>query len=497
MKKYLIISFLAWSAPSAVQAQNLNKYPINVAQRAPAFIKFKERIKTAEFSTPTAYDNYQIRVRNDDNTLIIQYSGAGNTPIDEGLSIVEGKRNHFLIVSYLKDYDINKNAQLYYALDDLKNLKTIATEQNQMANASQAERDALAEKKRKAEEEKQEQEMIAAKNEIKQKERSRKKEIEAEKIANTKKEQEEKALLAQKEKEQLALQKEQQKLAKEHQEAVRKEKAIEAEKEKLAKAKMDESQRVYKAAQQQIALEKAQAERQAKEKREEEAKAKLLAAQEEKASLAAQKKSREEERKYGTVGLWERYGKKGISVYEIPEKQMEWVNADFYLSKDTLFNYNMAQQIMAQDDRDIEATQGSQIKNNVTIALKDIQFKGPYTYYKIKIDNPGDEDFLTGAVVAEVYDQNKAHKQELNISYFTYIGMYPLLRPHSSHYVVLATRTPTIDNGDDVVLFLYERREARGYAHILIKGATLNREMGKIEQPINKSEKPKKKKEKK
>ncbi len=487
MKKFLLIFIFFVAVVSQLQAQNLNKYPVNVAKSAPAFIKFKDRIKTAEFSTPSAYDNYQIRVRNDDNTLIVQYNGSGDKPPDEGLSITEGNRSHFVIVTFLKDYDINKHAQLYYGLDDLKTLKNLAEEQKVMANANESEQKALVEKKQKAEAEERQKAFAAAEKDREEKEAQRKVALENEKKIQAKKEQEEKAVLAKAEKERIALEKEKAKIEKEKAAAIKKEKAIEVEKERIAKSKIDEAKKAQQEAEKQKALEDAQKERLAKEKREEETQAKLAAAQEEKARLETQKKANEEDKKYNIVGLWSRYGKNGIFVFEIPDKQRDWVNADFYLAKDTQFNYEMSQQMMTQADRKFDVQYGGDVKNKSNIEIADIQFKGPFTYYKIKINNPGAEDFLTGAVVAQVYDKDKAHKLELKTSYFTHIGMYPLVRPQTSQYAVLVTRTPVIENDDNIVLYVYERREKLGSAFAIIKGETLNKEMGKLEQSFSKS----------
>lgn len=487
MKTLLLFSSFLWVNIVVLQAQNLNKYPVNVAKSAPAFVKFRDRIKTAEFSTPSAYDNYQIRVRNDDNTLIIQYNGSGDKPPDEGLIITEGNRDHFLIVSFLKDYDINKHAQLYYGLEDLKNLKALAAEQTEMANASESEQKALLEKKQKAEAEAHKNAFAAAEKERERQEAQRKTALEAARKVQVKKEQEEKTALAKAEKDRLDLEKEQKRLAKEREDAIKKEAAITAEKERIASAKMDETKKAQQEAEKQRTLEKAQQDRLAKEKKEEEAKAKLAAAQEAKAKLEAQKQAGAEEKKYNIVGLWGRYGKNGIHVFEIPDKQRDWVNADFYLAKDTQLNFEMSQQMMQQADRKFEVQYGGDLKSKANIEIADIQFKGPFTYYKIKINNPGTEDFLTGAVVAQVYDRNKGHKLELKTSYFTYIGMYPLVRPQTAQYAVLVTRTPVIENEDNIVLYVYERREQLGSAFALIRGEALNKEMGKIERTFSRS----------
>lgn len=483
----MLLSIFCFGNFLSLHAQNLNKYPVNVAKSAPAFIKFKDRIKTAEFSTPTAYDNYQIRVRNDDNTLIIQYNGSGTKPADEGLTITEGNRNHFFIVSFLKDYDINKHAQLFYGLDDLKNLKNLAAEQSQMANVSESEQKALVEKRQKQEEEERKNAFAVAEKEREKKETERKAELEAAKKVQAKKEDEEKAALVKAEKERVALEKEKQKVERERQDAIKKEKAIEAEKERIAKSKIDEEKKAQQEAEKQKALERAQEERIAKEKRETETNAKLAAAKEEKARLETQKKANEEDKKYNIVGLWSRYGKNGIHVFEIPDKQRDWVNADFYLAKDTQYNFEMTQQMLGQADRTFDVQYGGDLKAKSNIEVVDIQFKGPFTYYKVKINNPTNEDFLTGAVVAQVYDKDKAHKLELKTSYFTYIGMYPLVRPNTSQYAVLVTRTPVIENDDNIVIYVYERREKLGSVFALLKGETLNKEMGKLEQSFSKS----------
>src|SRR5690606_15806286 len=113
--------------------------------------------------------------------LIIQYNGSSDKPQDEGLSITEGNRSHFFIVSFLNNYDINKHAQLYYGLDDLKNLKALAAEQTQMANASESEQKALLEKKQKEAAAEQRNALAAAEKERQQQQAQRKVALEAEK----------------------------------------------------------------------------------------------------------------------------------------------------------------------------------------------------------------------------------------------------------------------------------------------------------------------------
>lgn len=554
--------------------QNLNKYPVNVAKSAPAFIKFKDRIKTAEFSTPTAYDNYKIRVRNDDNTLIIQYAGTAGVGTDEGISITEGNRSHFIIVSFLKDYDINKHAQLYYALDDLKVLKSLIAEQSKLATTSNEEIKENQEKKQKEDEAERQKLLVMAEKDRLEKEANIKKKLEAESKEQALREQQEKEMLAKAEKEKLNLEKERiaseketKRLEKEREAAIRKEDELKAEQERIAKIKeaqkkkqqeealakaekerialeernrrlekekelatskenelkiaqekaaflKEEKKRKEKEEADRIAQEKAEALRLAKEKKEAEDarkklaaieaekerleklriekekkdaenKARLAAIQAEKERLELVRKQKEEENKYNEIGLWNRYGKQGINVYSIPEKQINWVNADYYLDKDTLYNYEASQEVLAKADKKIEAKYGA-FSNKVSIELKDIYFKGPFTYYKIKITNPTDEDFLTGAVVAHLYDGDKQHKLELKISYFTYIGHYPLIKPKTEKYVVIVTRTPAVENTDDVVLYIHERREERGSAYAMINGETFNNAMGGVEQKMSK-----------
>lgn len=499
MRTIACIAFMVlyWNLSS--MGQNLNKYQVNVAKAAPAYIKFKDKIKNAEFSTTTAYDNYQIRVRNYDNTLIVQYVGADAKPVDEGLTILEGSRSHFLIVSFFPDYDINKHPQLSFKLDDLKLLKSLVSKQEQQVNLSDAERTAALQKQKAEEAAEQQQALAQAEKERNAQEAERKKALEAERKKETEKEKSDKAALAKAEQERVSAEKEKKKLEQERAAALKKEQALEAEKERIAKQNIDEAKRIRLEQEKQAAIDKLQQERLVKEQKEQAAKEKLAAIQEQKTVLEAAKKKKEQDSKYSTIGLWNRYGKHGINLYEIPEQQKNWINADFFLSQDTLFNYQSSQEILSKADREIAATYGA-FKSGVSIAVKDVQFKGPFTYYKIKIDNNTDEDFLTGAVVVQIYDKDKAHKQELKCSYFTYIGFYPIVKPHEQHYVVLATRTPVIDNEDNVVVYMHERREDKGSAFALMEGTVINKELGKIEKVITKSspvEKEGKKKKKK
>lgn len=469
---YFIVFILGASA------QNINGLVVHVANVAPAYIKFNDKIKTAEFSSPAAYDNYIIRVRNDDNTIIIQYNGNGiNT--DEGLTITEGNRSHFFIVSFLKDYDINKHKQLYYTFEDLKKLKQQVAQQSK-DGANITEQNEVQEDIRRKEENERQKNIAIAEKQKKEAELQNKKKLEAEKKKQIELEKKEKDALAKAKKEQELREKERL-LAQE------KEKKIKEEQVRLQQQKIADEEKNRLALQQQQQLAKAQMEREAKEREEIKAQARLD-------SLKLVQQKKEEDALYTTLGLWKRYGQYGINLYEIPPEQKNWINGDFFIAADTIYNYNYAQELLKQPNISYAAEYGN-FKDNVNLKLTGISFSGPFTYYKIKISNQSSEDFLTGGVVLDLYDKNKSHKHQLKCSYFTHISFYPIVPPNKELDVVFVTRTPVIDKTDDVVITLCERRTTMGKSYILFKATELLKEQNKREEIIqpNKGKKNKKK----
>lgn len=481
--KTLLFTLLIGIFTFSLCAQNIDGAVINVAKIAPAYIKFNDKIKTAEFSTTSAYDNYLIRVRNDDNTLIIQYTGSIKGP-DEGLTITEGNKRHFIIVSFLTDYDINKHKQLYYTYDMLKKNKKDVTSPN-IEETDTTKLVAIQEQNRKLEESERQKEIAQIEQKKKKDQAELEKKLAHDRKLQVEKEKQDAIRLAKAEEEQKKQEKE--RLA-----ALKKEANIKAEQEQINQKKIDEEQKKKLALEKEKQLEIAQKERVAKEAQE-------LAARNKIDSLKQLELQNKSEALYSTLGLWKRYGSKGINLYEIPDAQKNWINSDFFIAKDTLENFTKSQEILLKKDRQIEANYGN-FNKDVQLQLTDITFSGPFTYYKIKITNNTVEDFLTGGVVLEMYDQNKNHKQQIKCSYFTHISFYPIVKPQTSHDVVFVTRTPVIAADDDIIIYMQERRTEFGKSYIMLKGATILKELAKIERTVtpgkNKEQKKKKSKRK-
>lgn len=481
MKKILLLLRLLMLNVLSLSAQNIDGLSINVAKIAPAYIKFNDKIKTAEFNANTAYDNYQLRVRNDDNTLIIQYTGTGAT-VDEGLTITEGSRSHFFIISFLNDYDINKHKQLYYTFDDLKKLKqTIAAKQEKSSSNDKEEDKAAQEQIRANEEQERQKEIDKAEKQKQQALVAQQQELEAQKKKNAAEEKKAKEELAKAQAADL-------KKTKEQEAAIAKEKALAAEQKKITQQQLDEAAKQKLLDQKQKQLEAAQKEREKKEQEQ------LLAKQQLEA-LQAKQIAVEDEKKYTTLGLWKRYGQYGINLYEIPDDQKNWINGDFFIAADTIYNYEQAQLVLQKPARQIEASYGA-FKEPITLKITDISFSGPFTYYKINIENNSKEDFLSGGIVMDIYDENKAHKQQMKCSYFTYIAFYPIIKPNTNQNVVFVTRTPVVEPSDDAIIYFNERRKAYGGSYIILSGSTLLKEQGKTDKLISpkKSSATKKKK---
>jgi chemotaxis protein histidine kinase CheA len=474
MKYAIALFFYCLYLVNTTLSQNLNGSRINVAEIAPAYIQFKDKIKAAEFNTKTAYDNYTIRVRNEDNTLTIQY--AGNDPakvIDEGISINEGGRNHFLIVSFLKDYDVNKHKQLFYPFNDIKELKKIAQSQSQNQQ-KQTDDASIAQKEKEAQDKAERERQISIEQSKKEAERNAVntlKEKEAQQKQALKEEQEKQKALAAAKKEAEKLNKDQ-KLAEQKEKEAIAARAKETERVKKLEAqnKLDEiakEKAKEKETQQLLAIEKAK-------KVKEEKEAALLQAAQKAKDLEEKNKKETADKAYTSIGLWKRYGSKGINVYDIPEEQLALANGDFFLAKDTTYNYEQATAMLQKPVKEsLKFTTGN-FKSGVTLSLESIEMHGPFSYYRFKIDNPTSEDFLTGAVVLDLYDQDKKPKQRLRCSYFTYIYQYPIIKPNTAQSVVFVTRSIVIDDNDDIIIQLKERRKEKGDGYILIKGKEYN-----------------------
>lgn len=568
------------SLPAA--AQNLNGQRITVGADAPAFLIFNDEVVNAEFSTPEGTRLYSCKVRNN-KSMSLTYKGDGKqVPDNIGLTVQEGKRNHYFIISFNKDYDINRDPSLWYDYSNLKDLKKIAQKlsttnkddlakieeeekeqakkeeekrQSDVAKAQQtreqeAERirkelkemekkDSKAQQeletkltKAKEDEQKRNEEKKKAADDAKQKEAerlkieallkqetdqhkkddetARKKEEEERRKADLKAAEEKKAAeLAAKKKaeedkkraEEIARLKEADRIKaeaelKRRQEEERKKADLQAqadakrkaEEEKKqqeiarkkqeednrraqAEAKRKEEERVLREA-----AEKAKVEEERRKKEHEEAVARLKALEEE-------KERQRQEKAYTRGGLWERYGSKGINIFDIPDKQPQYVNSDFYLTADTLRNYQYSMELLKAPANLAIASQET-VNGGVSMTLENIAFSGPNAYFKLHINNKSKEDFLMGAALVRWYNADETYRKPLRCSYVTFIQSFPIVRPGQDARIVVVIRDANIQDGDMLNINIGERRADRKNMDIVFDGKVYNKERMKIEKKL-------------
>ncbi len=210
-------------------------------------------------------------------------------------------------------------------------------------------------------------------------------------------------------------------------------------------------------------------------------------AAEKKAALEKLEKEKEQqkiERQYSEIGLWERYGSKGIILHEMPTEQYKLNNTDFYLANDTLKNYNVAQKIINTETKIPLNLKSNEFADGVMFNLEEIVFEGFNTYYKIKIDNKSKDDFLMGPIAMYWYNADKSPKMPVFCSYVTYIGFFPLVRPNTSQTIVYVTRTINMQKGEDLMLNIKERRAEKGYGYTMISDKIYNQELDKTDKVI-------------
>ncbi len=278
----------------------------------------------------------------------------------------------------------------------------------------------------------------------------------------------------------------------------------------LAKAEREAEER--KRIQEEKLAQQRAADEEKKRKAEEEAarkEAERQAAAERMAKLEEERIKLEEEKQYSEVGLWQRYGKKGIDVYNFPREQVPTVISDFYIAKDTLRNFQISDSILKIDIPDkLNIAAEQPINKGVNITLENMVFKDIQTFYKLKIDNTTNEDFLLGPTYLYWYDANNKAKQIIKSTYITYINFFPIVRPKTTQYIVFSTRSPNVIDGESMVLFVNDRRKDKGGASIVITGTQYVNELAKVQAAAKKDadgafeektteEKPSKKKNRK
>ncbi|WP_118975893.1 coiled-coil domain-containing protein [Taibaiella koreensis] len=521
-----------------VSAQNIVGYKILIGADAPAFIAFPSEVDNARWDNNEMSDYFKFSTRNE-NTMQISYNGKENPPATgTGFSVIQGKNTHIFTLIFKKDYDINKDPVLYYDFSDKARLKAAAEQsRSQSAGRQQGENEAtaiasagdadLAKAKaaREQEEAQQRKERTLA-------QQQKKKDIEAQQKAETDQEKqkvkarEQEIARAKAEAGRVAAEQEK---AKAKAETIARENAA-AEKKKTAETlrqnqlKEEEDRRIAAEMAKQRELErqeqdraKAERDRVAREETErkriaareeqerkaqeqatkaeaarlqkaetacQEAEVRQKAKEEAEARLAILQKEKEEAKKnarYTLAGLWERYGKKGINLYDIPPEQNQFNNTDFYIAGDTLRLSVQSERFMKEPARlDIAA----EPINGVRVALKSISFSDAMAYYRIEIQNQGTDDYLVGANNLAWYNPDRSPKVFLKCSYLTYIGFFPLVRPGETRDYIYVTRAANINDDDKLVFTLKERRhEASGF-ELFFDGSVYRKELARIEKPI-------------
>jgi chemotaxis protein histidine kinase CheA len=503
LAKQIIFSLLGLFSFSKLIAQNITGFTILVGADAPAFIIFHSEVKNAEFLTPGANNYYTNKVRNN-NSLSISYKKDSKTiPDNVQLTVQEGNRSHVFVISFKKNYNINRDPSLSYDYSDLKSLKGLVEERGRL---NQAELQRLAEedvrkkeassitevensrKKQRDNKEKEKQDLEKAKKleADKQvqldKELAKAKEDEKRKADEIKKAQ---ALASQKEKDR-----------KKAEDLVKQKQAEREEADKLAKQKASEKQKADALAKEEArlkeeertkaeALQKARLDEERRKKEHEDA---LALAK----KLEDEKKQKEEANKYTRVGLWKRYGSKGVNVFDLPPKQVDLVNAEFFLEKDTLRNYTFSQEIV-NDKKPRLNIASEKTTGGVSLNLESISFNGANVYFKILISNKSQDDFLMGLTGIYWYLSDGSPKMWLNCSYITYIQNFPIVPPGKETHIVIVTRDANIQDNEMLDITMNERRPDKERLEIRLEGKEYNSEKMKIEREVKKKKNKKRK----
>lgn len=547
IKKHPYLSLLLLLVCSgSLSAQNIVGLRIIIGSDAPAFLAFPTEVDNARWDNNEMNEYFKFSTRNE-NTMQISYNGKKDPPVSgTGFSVIQGKNTHLFTLVFKKDYDINKDPVLYYDFSDKSKLKSAAEKAkahgqgNPGATISEDQAVASAEVLKKQDQEDQtirRKEEEQRKKEMSLAQQQKKKEIEAQQKAEAEKvKQQEKTREAeiakakadarQTEAEQKKAKEQADAIAKANAEAGRKKAAeteqlkkeqdtedkrlalqaaqqkekdkqeadkVKVERDRIAReaaeqkrlAAQQEKERITRAAQEKADKEREQkaetARRQAevKQKAREEAEARLLALQKE-------KEEAKKNTQYTLAGLWNRYGKKGINLYEIPPEQFNFNNTDFYVSADTVRNFEQSNIFLAEAPR---LNISSETRKEVSIALKSISFKGAIAYYRIEVKNDSKEDYLVGANNLAWYNPDSSPKNFLKCSYLTHIGFFPLVKPGEHRDYIYATRAANINDDDKMVFTVNERRPDAPKFEIFFDGSVYRRELARVETPIGVSKK--------
>lgn len=512
-----ILLILLFSLPGVqIKAQNINGERILVGRESITVINFPDKVLNINFSDDGAYD-YYIPKRREEKSISLQFNKEQATGPNTGLLVNEGGRSHLFRVVFDSTYNINDDSRppLWYDHSNLKELKAFVQKQKESQSAGNDEAGIAKQDKEQEAERKEQMEARKAEVALAQKksgEEAAEKAREAEKLRKNEevKEKEAAALIAKTKKDaedketqlQLVLQKEEAdkkaralREKKEAEELAKKQaaeqqhiKELKSKDDAEALAKAEKAAEEQKLLREQELIKKQAAEEEKRRKAAEEferKEAEKKAAQEKLAQLEADRKKREAEKAYSEMGLWQRYGKKGVDVYNIPAGQMAMVNADFFIVADTLRNYRIADSLIKNSaSGKINIAADKVINGGVKMTLENIAFKDVHTYYKIKVENETNEDFLLGRTYMYWYDKNEKAKMIIKGSYLTYISFYPIIRPHTSQYIVFATRSPNVVEDESLVLFIDDRRKEKGGTSIVVPGRYYVSELAKVQSSV-------------
>ena len=144
-------------------AQNLNGEKITVGVDAPAFLIFNAEVVNVEWNSAEGSKYYNCKVRNN-NSMSITYKGEEKSvPENIGVTVQEGKRNHYFIISLNKAYDINRDPPLWYDYKDLKDLRRYVQKQQTTNKEELARLNQEDEEKKRREEAERQKEIAGAK----------------------------------------------------------------------------------------------------------------------------------------------------------------------------------------------------------------------------------------------------------------------------------------------------------------------------------------------
>jgi tetratricopeptide (TPR) repeat protein len=123
--------------------------------------------------------------------------------------------------------------------------------------------------------------------------------------------------------------------------------------------------------------------------------------------------------------------------------------ADAFFEHDTLENYTTSQSILPEPPR----LTISDSANNIKLTLQAINFEGSGAYLKLRIQNMGTKEYLTGRMLFSLYRKNGGKMDY----YATYISGYPYILPGKEFTIVYATRAPNLSEGDEFVFTMDDR----------------------------------------